>query len=322
MAADDPFNSRVACELCRRPGSRRRSRRRPAADPGSHLDARAGTGHRAAGGSRLARARAACGSHALTNRPSDQRAARSRPRHLERWRSVPASSPTVRGASHHRPRASRPRAAAGRHRRRHRADPARVRPVASFRPRPTAAVTATSLQSVAVLPFADLSPARDHEYFSDGIAEELSTRLGRVPGLKVAARTSAFAFKGTDTDVKAIGRALNVDALVEGQRASGRRARAHRRPSGRRASRLSDLGRHVGARRRRRARHAGRDRHRRAARASRRLGGASTRPAAATHVAAAACAPSISRAYDLYLQGRYFWHQRTRDSLTARRRGV
>jgi TolB-like protein/DNA-binding SARP family transcriptional activator/tetratricopeptide (TPR) repeat protein len=75
---------------------------------------------------------------------------------------------------------------------------------------------ATAVQALAVLPFADLSPGRDHEYLGDGVAEELSTRLGRVTGLKVAARTSAFAFKGTDTDVTAIGRALNVDALVEG----------------------------------------------------------------------------------------------------------
>jgi TolB-like protein len=91
-------------------------------------------------------------------------------------------------------------------------------------PRSSAAVTTTRLQSVAVLPFADLSPAGDQEYFGDGIAEELSTRLGRAPELKVAARTSAFAFKGTDTDVKAIGRALNVDAVLEGsvRQAEGR----------------------------------------------------------------------------------------------------
>ena len=63
-------------------------------------------------------------------------------------------------------------------------------------PQPAAAVTTpATVRSVAVMPFVDLSPARDHEYFGDGIAEELSTRLARVPGLKVAARTSAFSFK-------------------------------------------------------------------------------------------------------------------------------
>ncbi len=84
-------------------------------------------------------------------------------------------------------------------------------------PQPAAAVTTPSaVRSVAVMPFVDLSPARDHEYFGDGTAEELSTRLARVPGLKVAARTSAFSFKAGQADAKAIGRALNVDALLEG----------------------------------------------------------------------------------------------------------
>jgi TolB-like protein len=175
-------------------------------------------------------------------------------------------------------------------------------------PRTTTPVTATSVRSVAVLPFADLSPARDHEYFGDGMAEELSTRLGRVAGLKVAARTSAFAFKGTDTDVKAIGRALNVDALLEGSvRHAGGRVRVTVRLVDARAGyqiwtdEWDRSGRDVLA-----------VQDEIATGVVRALSGG-----AVTRVAATAAARAIDPgAYDLYLQGRYFWHTRTRDGLT------
>jgi TolB-like protein/tRNA A-37 threonylcarbamoyl transferase component Bud32/Flp pilus assembly protein TadD len=70
--------------------------------------------------------------------------------------------------------------------------------------------------SVAVLPFVDMSPAKDQEYLGDGIAEELINALVRVQDLRVVARTSAFAFKGAKVDVREIGHRLNVDTVLEG----------------------------------------------------------------------------------------------------------
>jgi eukaryotic-like serine/threonine-protein kinase len=80
--------------------------------------------------------------------------------------------------------------------------------------------------SVAVLPLVNLSPDRENEYFSDGMTEELITALGKVEGLRVAARTSAFAFKGKEADVREIGAKLNVGTVLEGSvRREGRRLR-------------------------------------------------------------------------------------------------
>jgi len=73
-----------------------------------------------------------------------------------------------------------------------------------------------NLSSIVVLPFLDLSPEKDQEYFSDGLTEEIIDALSRVPNLRVVARTSAFAFKGKSNDVREIGRQLNVDAVLEG----------------------------------------------------------------------------------------------------------
>jgi len=70
--------------------------------------------------------------------------------------------------------------------------------------------------SVAVLPFANLSDDKANEYFSDGISEELLTVLQKIPGLRVAARTSAFSFKGKNSTAQEIGEKLNVANLVEG----------------------------------------------------------------------------------------------------------
>jgi adenylate cyclase len=70
--------------------------------------------------------------------------------------------------------------------------------------------------SIAVLPFANLSgdPAKD--YFSDGMSEELLNLLARVPGLQVAARTSAFAYKGKNVDIREVGKELGVETVLEG----------------------------------------------------------------------------------------------------------
>lgn len=70
--------------------------------------------------------------------------------------------------------------------------------------------------SIVVLPFLDLTQARAHEYFCDGLAEELTNRLAHLRGLRVVARTSAFAFKGKAADVREIGRQLNVRTVLEG----------------------------------------------------------------------------------------------------------
>jgi TolB-like protein/Flp pilus assembly protein TadD len=80
--------------------------------------------------------------------------------------------------------------------------------------------------SVAVLPFADMSPAHDQEYFCDGIAEEIINALAQLEGLRVTARTSSFAFKGKLEDVREIGRRLGVQAVLEGSvRKAGERLR-------------------------------------------------------------------------------------------------
>ena len=70
--------------------------------------------------------------------------------------------------------------------------------------------------SIAVLPFTNMSGDPSKDYFSDGISEELLNQLANAPALRVAARTSCFAFKGKSEDIRAIARALNVRAVLEG----------------------------------------------------------------------------------------------------------
>jgi adenylate cyclase len=83
-----------------------------------------------------------------------------------------------------------------------------------------------AVESIAVLPFMDMSPNADQQYFGDGIAEELISALTTVDGLRVAARTSSFQFKGTTPDVRDIGRRLGVETVLEGSvRKSGDRLR-------------------------------------------------------------------------------------------------
>ncbi|MDB6042597.1 MAG: hypothetical protein JWM63_1148 [Gammaproteobacteria bacterium] len=71
-------------------------------------------------------------------------------------------------------------------------------------------------KTIAVLPLVDISPAGHNEYLGDGLAQELSSRLARIPGLRVAARTSAFAFKGGHVDVRTIAQTLGVRHVLEG----------------------------------------------------------------------------------------------------------
>jgi adenylate cyclase len=75
---------------------------------------------------------------------------------------------------------------------------------------------APSRKSLAVLPFVNMSSDKENEYFSDGITEDLITALSKVSGLRVAARTSSFAFKGKNEDVRTIGTRLNVGTVLEG----------------------------------------------------------------------------------------------------------
>src|SRR5262249_2726529 len=70
--------------------------------------------------------------------------------------------------------------------------------------------------SVAVLPVVNLSGDSKQEFFSDGITEEITSALAKVPGLTVIGRTSAFQFKGANKDMRAIGQALGVKNLIEG----------------------------------------------------------------------------------------------------------
>jgi TolB-like protein/DNA-binding winged helix-turn-helix (wHTH) protein len=80
--------------------------------------------------------------------------------------------------------------------------------------------------SIAVLPFVNMSDDASNEYFSDGLSEELLNLLAKIPELKVIGRTSSFAFKGKNEDLRGIGQALGVNTLLEGSvRKSGERIR-------------------------------------------------------------------------------------------------
>ena len=81
---------------------------------------------------------------------------------------------------------------------------------------PAAQAKVPDQNSVAVLPFVNLSDDKGSEYFSDGVSEELLTVLQKIPGLHVAARTSAFSFKGKNATAQEIGQKLGVAHLVEG----------------------------------------------------------------------------------------------------------
>ena len=90
-------------------------------------------------------------------------------------------------------------------------------------------VTAAAEQdvpSIAVLPFADMSPQKDQDYFCEGMSEEIINALTKLEGLKVTSRTSAFQFKGQAQDIRRIGEVLNVKTVLEGSvRTAGNRLR-------------------------------------------------------------------------------------------------
>ena len=108
-----------------------------------------------------------------------------------------------------------------------------ARPPWASRPVDTAA-------SVAVLPFVNLSAAADDQYFSDGLAEDLVHALARLPGLRVASRTSSFRFRGRELDVRRGRARARRRGRARGQRAPGRHAAAaHRAPDQRRQTAIT-----------------------------------------------------------------------------------
>ena len=91
---------------------------------------------------------------------------------------------------------------------------------------PSPQSSSVAAPSIAVLPFANMSGDADNAYFSDGLSEEIINVLARIPGLKVIARTSAFAFRGKDLDVRKIAEMLGVRTILEGSvRRAGTRIR-------------------------------------------------------------------------------------------------
>jgi len=81
-------------------------------------------------------------------------------------------------------------------------------------------------RSIAVLPFADMSPQKDQDYFCEGIAEEIINALTKIDALRVASRSSAFAFKGRNEDIRRVGEQLSVATVLEGSvRKAGERIR-------------------------------------------------------------------------------------------------
>jgi len=93
-------------------------------------------------------------------------------------------------------------------------------------PAPAAEKPIPTDTSIAVLPFVNMSPDKEQEYFADGISEELLNLLAQVPELRVIARTSSFSFKGKDADIAEIARRLNVANVLEGSvRKSGDKLR-------------------------------------------------------------------------------------------------
>ena len=91
---------------------------------------------------------------------------------------------------------------------------------------PLRTISDSSRASIAVLPFRNLSPDPENEYFSDGITEEIINALTKIESLRVASRTSAFAFKGRDEDIRKIGEQLGVRTVLEGSvRRAGTRLR-------------------------------------------------------------------------------------------------
>jgi TolB-like protein/class 3 adenylate cyclase len=174
---------------------------------------------------------------------------------------------------------------------------------------PTAGpAVAQAATSIAVLPFADMSPTRDQEYFGDGMTEEIINALTRVEGLEVVSRTSVFAYKGKNLDVREIGRQLGVGTVLEGSiRVAGDQLRV--------TAQLIDVdnGFHLWSE--------SFDRDMSDVFAIQEEIASSIVAAIGPELASTGAAmvqqgTDDSKAYQLYLQGRYLWNKRTREGLT------
>lgn len=163
-----------------------------------------------------------------------------------------------------------------------------------------------AVKSIAVLPFVNVGGG--DEYFSEGMSDELSAALGRVPGVQVASRTSTFAFKGESVDVRDVGRRLRVDAVLEGRvRRAGDRLRV--------TAQLTDATNGLSLwadsyERQSQDVFAVQDDIARSIASALQLRLAST--AASTQDARGTADVT---AYDLYLRGRYHWHRRGAENL-------
>ena len=104
--------------------------------------------------------------------------------------------------------------------------PATAKPAAAAPVQAQSAVGSDPRPSIGVLPFVNMSPEKDQEFFSDGLSEQMLDLLAKVPQLRVIARTSSFSFKGKEVDAATIARTLGVSHLLEGSvRKSGNRLR-------------------------------------------------------------------------------------------------
>ncbi len=165
-----------------------------------------------------------------------------------------------------------------------------------------------SERSIAVLPFDPLGGKPEDEYFGDGMAEELITALSKVPGLRVAARSSAFAFKGKNEDARSIGRQLNVSAVLGG---TVRREGKHLRVTARLES--ADSAREIWSEtydRNETDVFAVQDELTRAI-----VGALQLRLTPSSGAAIAKRGTANIEAYNLYLHGRFFYEKRSEDGL-------
>lgn len=168
---------------------------------------------------------------------------------------------------------------------------------------------ASTLKRIAVLPFANASGSKDEEYFADGMSEELGAVLGRVRGVRVASHSSSFSFKGKEVDVREVGRALDVDAVLEGRvRRDGQRLRV--------TAQLTDVANGLSLwsdsyEKDAKDVFAVQDEIAHAIASALEVKFAETTPHGTTEVQGT----TDPEAYDLYLRGRYFWHKRGPENL-------
>jgi len=161
--------------------------------------------------------------------------------------------------------------------------------------------------SIAVLPFVNLSGDKENEYFSDGMTEEIINALAGVEGVRIVARTSAFSFKGRNLDVRKIGEDLNVATVLEGSvRREGSQLRVSAQLIG-----VKD-GYHLWSRTYDRELKSVFSVEDELARAIVQA----LRPKLVPNHALVQQATASPEAHDLYLKGRYFWNQRTKEGLT------